>query len=811
MKLFQCFFKWFIVLGLGCSALAGDPRPNIIFVFIDDIGWGDLSCYGSPVTNKLGQPITPNLDKLASEGIRFTQGYVASPICSPSRTGVLTGIEPARYAIYSFLNDKANNAARNMADWVQPDTVTAPRLFQKAGYKTGQFGKWHMGGGRDVNEAPFPQAYGLDESLVAFEGMGDRVLYNNYSLSTQNADVPGSIEWIEWYEGAGKHTDAALRFITNSVSAGKPFYIHVPHNDTHSPYNVPPGQENDFDHVTSDATAKLFLGELHNLDKQIGRLTATIDGLGLATNTLMVVVGDNGAPNDALNTLLKRNGGLRGGKGNLYEGGIRELFIVRWPGTVPSGVVNSTTVVSTLDLLPTYCAFAGIRLPNAPFAGENMADVFRGSQRARGRPLFWEYGSVSGLSPASPKLAVRSGMYKFMRDPEGTRRELYLLPQDHAEANNVINLQEHAGTVADLEAQLMTWYEENVLGNVGDAYPCATTNFLGLAVADSCDVPGGNSPSSGFGANAGVNYALGARLTGAAAPAHGYRLGSTGGTSPRQASDFSISDNRITAAPRNGNGRFEFSDDGTSGVNFANLIAGASYELSVKMNISMVGSSYAQRMSLGLSDTSNAAVGDVDLGIQIGTDGTGGLGVFKRVDAASNAGGSDINTRILNGLPVGTPVAITLRIVDYNANTSDFASSYEIFVNGTSVNSGAFRFNGPDRYLVFDVAAHEGPVHYDDLHLMVTGRASSSICRIPLVNISEAVLDPGTGKARLYWPVQPGLTVMPEISGDMINWQPILDPLNKPYVITTPHGSIQWLEVPAPSAFNSGAFFRLRR
>ncbi len=156
VKLLRFIASLLLVLGVTAGAAAAAQRPNILFVFIDDSGWGDLSCYGNPVLTKQGEPITPNLDRLASQGIRFTQGYVAFPICSPSRTAVLTGIEPARYAIYSFLDNKANNAARNMADWVQPDTVTAPRLFKQAGYVTGQFGKWHMGNGRDVNNAPPP-------------------------------------------------------------------------------------------------------------------------------------------------------------------------------------------------------------------------------------------------------------------------------------------------------------------------------------------------------------------------------------------------------------------------------------------------------------------------------------------------------------------------------------------------------------------------------------------------------------------------------------------------------------------------------
>src|SRR5678816_3759321 len=234
---------WVVFQGVALL-IGADSRPNILFVFIDDIGWGDLSCYGNTVTNKQGQVITPNLDRIASEGIRFTQGYVAAPICSPSRTGVLTGMEPCRFAIYSFLDNKAQNAARNMADWLQPDTVAAPRLFQRAGYKTGQFGKWHMGNGRDVNNAPPPASYGFDQSLVAFEGNGDRLLYYNddgtkYGLAQQNEDATvGTYQYCYFYEAAGKHTDAALAFITNAVNTGKPFYVHVPYNDTHSPYNT---------------------------------------------------------------------------------------------------------------------------------------------------------------------------------------------------------------------------------------------------------------------------------------------------------------------------------------------------------------------------------------------------------------------------------------------------------------------------------------------------------------------------------------------------------------------------------------------
>src|SRR6478735_3034839 len=123
--------------------------PNIVFIFVDDSGWGDFSCYGNPVKDKQGQPITPNIDALATQGTRFTNGYVAAPICSPSRTGLLTGMHPSRHGIHSFLDNKAANASRNMDDWLQPQSTTTARLLRDSGYATGLFGKWHMGGGRD--------------------------------------------------------------------------------------------------------------------------------------------------------------------------------------------------------------------------------------------------------------------------------------------------------------------------------------------------------------------------------------------------------------------------------------------------------------------------------------------------------------------------------------------------------------------------------------------------------------------------------------------------------------------------------------
>ncbi|MEM9481766.1 MAG: sulfatase-like hydrolase/transferase, partial [Verrucomicrobiota bacterium] len=468
-----------LVLSWLFSISVSVAQSNVVFIFVDDFGWGDVNAYRElfgftpNLDDKDGNSITPNMDALAAQGTLFTEGYVASPVCTPSRVGVLTGIEPPRFGLHDFLNSKNANDSRNMNDWLDPHTMTAPRWFQNAGYATGLFGKWHMGGGRDVNDAPFPQEYGFEESLTSFEGMGDRILYldngNTHGLSNQNADVPGSIEWVEWELGADKHTDAAISFIQNAVSQNEPFFIFVPHDDTHAPYDTDPGKEEDFDHVAgmaNNTTGKLFLSELNELDKEIGRLVNAIDTLGVGGETLIVLVGDNGAPVGGINDTLMRNGDLRGGKKRLWEGGIREPFLVRMPGTVPANAVNTTTAVSTLDLFPTFCSMAGLPLPDVPFGGEDMWDVFTGSTRPRVKPLYWEFATNPNIDAAGPKLAMREGHLKLMMDPDGTDRYLFDLSTNRQEADsgNLINTPSFADTVNSMEVRLLTWYQEVMFG-----------------------------------------------------------------------------------------------------------------------------------------------------------------------------------------------------------------------------------------------------------------------------------------------------------------------------------------------------------
>ncbi|MBK1883364.1 sulfatase-like hydrolase/transferase [Luteolibacter pohnpeiensis] len=800
-------FKTLIISAL--LILPASAVPNYLFIFIDDIGWGDLSCYGSTVKDKNGNPITPNLDALAASGTRFTQGYVVSPICSPSRVGVLTGSMPARHAINSFLDNKAANQNRGLNDWLQPDVVTSARIFRDHGWTTGQFGKWHMGGGRDVNNAPYPQDYGFQKSLVAFEGMGDRVLYRNYGLSDANADVPGEITWAEWEEGADLHTDAAIEFITDAVSEGKPFYVHVPYNDTHTPFNTDPGKENDFDHISSDTQTKLFLSELNELDKEIGRLINTVDSLGIAEETLIVVVGDNGPPMDnSATSIVNRAGGLRGGKRDIYEGGVREPFIIRMPGTVPAQV-NTTTAVSTLDLLPTYCALANVDIPPTTLDGENMLDVFKGSTRVRKRDLFWEFASNPGITKGrSPQLAIRRGDMKFLRDTNGNNREFYDLSNDAAESNHLVNDASQAGLIDEMETALMRWYQEVYLGEVGEVVELSDGATAGLLLADSYDLPSGNSTTGGFAAGQGVNEGLEERLSGSMAAGLSYIH--TNNAKPALA--HSIVDNALEIASAANATAFQFSADGSTPLDFGKELAGNQYEWRLVHELNDTDPASA-RTTLSISDSADPAggVGGVDLGIQLDLVAGNTISVFKRIDAASHTGTGDINAAIATGLPAGEPVDIRVVIDDSN-DYSVYQTGYQIYINDALVDSGEIAFANDSRYFIFDTAPNTGPARYDDFALQLNEVRVVPTTRVPVVKLSQVTPTAITGEAeriRLYWTTQPGQVVRPEISANLSDWVPLTEG-EEPVEVATEFGTIRWYELQVPEGYEKGGFIRLQ-
>ena len=435
------------------SGREGRQPPNLVLVFVDDMGWGDFSCFGNDAAE------TPNVDRLAREGLRFEQFYVNSPICSPSRVAISTGHYPQRWRITSYLAHRAQNERRGMAQCLDPSAPMLARSLQQRGYATGHFGKWHMGGQRDVDDAPPIPAYGFDRSLTNFEGMGPKLL--PLTLAPGQA-APKKIwagaerlgdghRWMLRSEITGGFVDAALAFVDEAAAAGKPFYVNVWPDDVHSPFWPP---------VTRwvDGRRARYLAVLEEMDRQLGRLFARIEqDPALRDNTLVLICSDNGPEPGAGSA-----GPLRGHKTMLYEGGVRSSLVVWGPGLVRgAGTVNRTSVFSAIDLVPSLLQVTNTSPPaGADYDGEALAPTLLGrSDASRSAPIFFRrppdrdrfYG-VDDL----PDLAVRSGRFKLLCEYDGSRAQLFDLESDVGEQRDISST--HPEVVASLRSQLLAWH-----------------------------------------------------------------------------------------------------------------------------------------------------------------------------------------------------------------------------------------------------------------------------------------------------------------------------------------------------------------
>ncbi|HSU54542.1 MAG TPA: sulfatase-like hydrolase/transferase [Candidatus Dormibacteraeota bacterium] len=442
------------VLLLNFSASAA-PKPNFLFVLIDDMGYADMSCYGQTRIQ------TTHLDRLAKEGIRFTQFYVNSPICSPSRTALTTGQFPARWRMTSYLADRKENERRGMPQWLDPNAPTLARILHDAGYVTGHFGKWHMGGQRDVGEAPLIKEYGYDQTLTQFEGLGDRILPlldafdgkppEKYSLGSDKLGR-GKITWQDRSKVTTAFVDRALAFIKKAEAAGRPFYVNVWPDDVHSPFFPPKALRGE------GSKKELYYGVVKATDEQLARLFDYIrSSPSLRTNTLVIVASDNGPEPGAGSA-----GHLRGHKGNLYEGGVREPFIVWSPGFLSDsvrGTVNEKTVIAGVDLLPSLAALAQVApAKEIQFDGEDLSGTILGKEQAmRSKPLFWVRppDRAGDATTAWPDLAVRDGHWKLLLMEDGSKPQLYDLANDPGETSNLASKQPER--VAALKKELLDW------------------------------------------------------------------------------------------------------------------------------------------------------------------------------------------------------------------------------------------------------------------------------------------------------------------------------------------------------------------
>ncbi|MGC6457454.1 MAG: sulfatase-like hydrolase/transferase [Akkermansiaceae bacterium] len=461
-----------VLMALAHSSLSGEEtevengkradgevqtQPNFIVVFIDDMGFSDFSCFGGVVK-------TEHVDRLAAEGMRFTSFYVNSPICSPSRVALTTGQYPFRWRISSYLANREANRKRGMAQWLDPEAPVLARRLKEVGYATGHFGKWHMGGQRDVDDAPAISKYGFDRSLTNFEGMGAKLLPLTLKPDPKGGNpIKGRIwrdaerlgkgaKWMQRSEITSGFVSAALEFIDEARKQKKPFYLNLWPDDVHSPF-WPPLEK------WGGNKRELYRGVLDSMDEQLARLFDRVrSDSALKDNTVIVVCSDNGHEPGA-----GESKPFRGAKTWLYEGGIRSPLIVWAPGLMPAeqmGQTNNNSVFCALDLNRSLYEMAGVA-PKEKLDGEDLSDVLVGkSEVSREAPIFWRRppdrpGFGHGFQEDNPDLAVREGRWKFLVNFDGSTPQLFDLSQDRSESRNLVK--KHPDVVTRMDRMVRAW------------------------------------------------------------------------------------------------------------------------------------------------------------------------------------------------------------------------------------------------------------------------------------------------------------------------------------------------------------------
>ncbi len=405
-----CFVTW--VFALATIAFPQATKPNIILILADDLGSADLGCYG----NKFNE--TPHIDRLAREGLRFTQFY-AGPVCSPTRTNLQSGQDQARFGITQHIPGHRRPYAR-LTDPAVPlqlplEVETFAERLGVVGYQTGYFGKWHLGG---AGFGPTQQGW-----KTAHETQG----HTQPALAGRTAPQR-TAEFL---------TDRAVEFIGQPRT--QPFLLQVSHYAVHIPLSTTPELEKKFSAKSPQPgypSNPLYAGLLAELDASVGRIVAAVDAAGLAENTLILFLSDNGGiEHEQSGRIVTSNHPLRGEKGTLYEGGVRIPAIARWPGTIPAGRESGTPAI-THDIYPTLVELGRATLPTTqPQDGVSLAAHLRNPAAALPRDtLYWHLPHYHHSTPAS---SLRRGDWKLIEFFEGNVLELYDLAADPAEKNNL--------------------------------------------------------------------------------------------------------------------------------------------------------------------------------------------------------------------------------------------------------------------------------------------------------------------------------------------------------------------------------------
>ncbi len=405
-----------------------DP-PNVVLILIDDLGWKDLGVYGSRFYE------TPNIDKLAAEGMRFTNAYSACPVCSPSRASILTGKNPAHLKFTGHITSigkhrypedgKIIPPADRM--YVDPDETMIPEILKDRGYKTASIGKWHVG---DSDEY-FPLQQGFDINVAGYEHGSPPTYWGPYEKDQdwnpviKNLDRRLAGEYL-----TDRLTDEAISFVEKNKN--QPFFLYLAHYAVHTPLEAPDSlvkkYEEKLTHFSEQKDA-VYGAMIENMDWNVGRLLDFLEKANLDNNTIVIFCSDNGGEGKVTN-----NFPLKNGKGFLYEGGIRIPLIVKWPGVTEAGSFSDEPVI-TDDLLPTIADMTGADTPT-DIDGRSLTDVLRSNGKTARDMLAWYYPHYSPQAK-TPGYAIRMGDFKLIEHYDPERIELFNISQDIGEQNDL--------------------------------------------------------------------------------------------------------------------------------------------------------------------------------------------------------------------------------------------------------------------------------------------------------------------------------------------------------------------------------------
>jgi arylsulfatase A-like enzyme len=431
--------------GLGRTAMGAETgHPNVVFILADDLGWRDLGCTGSNFY------LTPNIDTLAKNGMRFTQAYAACPVCSPTRAALMTGKYPARLKLTNFIGGHKTGKLlpADYLDHLPLEEVTIAEAFKGSGYVTASIGKWHLGG-----KGFLPEDQGFDVSIGAANGAGMTRDYffpyapkNDLKAAILPDGKPG--EYL-----TDRLTDEAVHFI--DTHADKPFFLYLPYYAVHIPLQAKQTDLARFKQrkaATTEPSGPKFLPEgnvksrqyqdnptyaamIGSVDDGVGRVLAELKKLNLDQNTIVVFTSDNGGLSTAQG-FPTSNAPLRGGKGWLYEGGIREPLLIQWPSVIRGGGVSDHQVI-TNDWYPTLLALAGLPAkPEQHVDAVSFAATLHGQTQGDRGPLFWHYPHYSDQG-GGPGGAIRSGDWKLIEWYDDMRCELFNLKDDQGEKTDL--------------------------------------------------------------------------------------------------------------------------------------------------------------------------------------------------------------------------------------------------------------------------------------------------------------------------------------------------------------------------------------